>query len=274
MMKLIKLRITLLCTILAVFGLFGVNQASAIAGYSATTAELSLLPAFCQAKLGTNPADHQLYSGKIGPNWLHIHHYCVGLNFINRYKRSFGNKGDQQFYLQSALSEFEYMFTHSSPTFWMRPEMHVQKGKLLASAKRTVEAVNEFEMALKDNPNYLEAHVALSDLYKNTGQKSKSITALEQALQLSPNNKSLQRRYNELTGKVFTPPPPTTVEQITPPPPTPIPVEQAAAASEVDSTTTQPVPASSPAPVSSPAVVPEKIGTPSNPYCRFCPPEE
>lgn len=274
MIKLIKLWITLLFTILAVFGLLGVNQASAVAGYSATTAELSLLPPFCQAKLGTNPAAHQLYSGKVGPDWLHIHHYCVGLNFTNRYKRSFGNKGDQQFYLQSALSEFEYMFTHSSPTFWMRPEMHVQKGKLLASAKRTVEAVNEFEMALKDNPKYLEAHVALSDLYKNTGQPSKSITALEQALQLAPNNKALQRRYNELTGKVFTPPLPTTVEQTAPTPPTPIPVEQAAAVSGVDSTTTQPVPASSPVPTSSPVVVPEKIGTPSNPYCRFCPPEE
>ncbi|MGB4923109.1 MAG: hypothetical protein WBO98_02820, partial [Candidatus Nitrotoga sp.] len=80
MIKLIKLWITLPFTILAVFGLLGVNQASAVAGYSPTTAELSLLPPFCQAKLGTNPADHKLYSGKVGPDWLHIHHYCVGLN--------------------------------------------------------------------------------------------------------------------------------------------------------------------------------------------------
>ena len=266
MMRLIKLWITLLFTILVVFGLLGVNRASAVAGYSATAAELSLLPPFCQAKLSFNPADQKLYSGKIGPDWQHIHHYCFGLNFINRYKRSFGNKIDQQFYFQSAVGEFEYMFTHSSSTFWMRPEMHVQKGKLLAAAKRNVEAVNEFEKALQVNPNYVEAYAVLSDLYKNTGQQSKSITAVEQALQLAPNNKSLQRRYNQLTGKVFTPPPPS-VEQVAQIPPTPPPVVQAAATSGVSLTITQPVPASSS------VVVPEKIGIPTNPYCRFCPPE-
>ena len=266
-MKLIKLRIVLPFSILVVFELFGLNQASAVAGYAATAAELSVLPLFCQTKLSatSSAADHVLYSGKIGPDWLHIHHYCSALNFINRYKRSIADKGDQRFYLESAMGEFEYIFTHASPTFWMRPEMHVQKGKLLAAAKRNVEAVNEFEQALQKNPNYVEAYAALSDLYNNTGQKSKSITAVEQALQRAPNNKSLQRQYKQLTGKIFTPPP--TVEPVAQIPPTPIPVVETAVTSGVSSTTTQAVPASSP------VVVPEKIGTPTNPYCRFCPPE-
>lgn len=266
-MKLIKLRIVLPFSILLVFELFGLNQASAVAGFAATATELSILPPFCQTKLSSSssPADQILYSGKVGPDWLHIHHYCFALNFINRYKRSISNKGDQRFYLESAMGEFEYIFTHSSPTFWMRPEMHVQKGKLLAAAKRNVEAVNEFEQALQKNPNYVEAYAALSDLYNNTGQKSKSITAVEQALQRAPNHKSLQRQYKQLTGKIFTPPP--TVEPVAQIPPTPIPVVETAVTSGVSSTTTQAVPASSP------VVVPEKIGTPTNPYCRFCPPE-
>lgn len=267
-MKLIKLRIALPFSILVVFELFGLNQASAVAGFAATAAELSILPPFCQTKLSSSssPADQILYSGKIGPDWKHIHHYCFALNFSNRYKRSFANKGDQLFYLQSAMGEFEYIFTHASPTFWMRPEMHVQKGKLLAAAKRNIEAISEFEQALQKNPNYVEAYAALSDLYNNTGQKSKSITAVEEALQRAPNNKSLQRQYKQLTGKIFTPPPPT-VEQAAQIPSTPIPVVQAAVTSGVSSTTTQPVSASLP------VVVPEKIGTPTNPYCRFCPPE-
>ncbi len=263
-----KLRMALPFSILVVFELFGLNRASAVAGYSPTAVELSILPPFCQTKLNSssNPADQILYSGKIGPDWLHIHHYCFALNFSNRYKRTFANKGDQLFYLQSAMGEFDYVFTNSSPNFWMRPEMHVQKGKLLAAAKRNIEAVNEFEQALQDNPNYVEAYVALSDYYKNTGQQSKSITSVEQALQHAPNNKSLQKRYNQLTGKIFTPPPPP-VEQAVQTPSTPIPVVKAAPESGVSSTTTQSVS------VSSPVVVPEKIGTPTNPYCRFCPPE-
>ncbi len=268
MMKLFKLRMALPFSILVVFELFGLNRASAVAGYATTAAELSILPPFCQTKLSSssNPADQKLYSGKIGPDWQHIHHYCFALNFSNRYKRTFANKGEQLFYLQSAMGEFEYMFTHSSPTFWMRPEMHVQKGKLLAAAKRNIEAVNEFEAALQDNPTYVEAYIALSDFYKNTGQQSKSTTLVEQALQHAPNNKSLQKRYNQLTGKTFTPPPPT-VEQTVQTPPTLTPVVKTAPESGVNSTTTHPVSASSP------VVVPEKIGTPTNPYCRFCPPE-
>ena len=271
-MRLIKLRTALTLTILVVFELLGVNQALAKLPYKATEAELSRLPTFCQVKLGysrnANQANTKLYSGKIGPDWLHIHHYCSGLNFINRYKRSFGNKIDQQAYFTNAMGEFEYMFSHVAPTFWMLPEMHVQKGKLLAAEKRNVEAVREFEQALQIDPNYVKAYVALSYLYKNTGQQSKYITALEQALQLVPNSESMQSRYKQATGKTFMPPPPTpTVEQAAKIPSTPIPVAQAAAASGVNSTTMQPVSASSP------AVVPDKIGTPTNPYCRFCPPE-
>jgi tetratricopeptide (TPR) repeat protein len=269
-MGLIKLRNAFTLTILAVLGLLGVKQAIAALPFKASEAELSRLPTFCQVKLGyslnANQANDKLYSQKIGPDWLHIHHYCFALNFSNRYKSSFGNKIDQLFYFQSAMTNFEYIFTHSSPTFWMRPEMHVQKGKLLVAANRNVEAVSEFEKALQRDPNYVEAYVALSDLYMNTGQQSKSITAVEQALQLAPNSKSIQRKYNQLTGKIFTPPPPT-VEQAAQIPPTTIPVVQAAVTNGVSPTTMQPVPASSP------AVVPEKIGTPTNPYCRFCPPE-
>ena len=252
MMKLIKLRIAFSLSILVVFGLFGSNQASAFdISYAGTEADRSKLPSFCQA-------ENKIFSPP---------HYCNALNFINRYKSHFGDKTAQGFYLNSALADLSYALNSKNPESvkWM-PEMHVQKGKLLAITKRNFEAESEFEQALQINPNYIEAYVALSDLYKNTGQQSKSITAVEQALQRAPNSKSLQRRYTQLTGKIFTPPPPT-VEPVAQIPPTPIPVVQAAATSGVNSTTTQPVFASSP------VVVPEKIGTPTNPYCRFCPPE-
>jgi tetratricopeptide (TPR) repeat protein len=265
-MRLIKLRVAFSLTILAVLGLLGVNQASAVADFAPTAAELRLLPPYCQKNLDPNSTDFKLYSGKLGRDYGTPPHYCNALKFINRYKRSFANKTEQLFYLQSALGEFGYAFTNTPPTNRRLPEMHVQKGKLLAAAKRNVEAVSEFEQALQRDPNYMEAYVALSYLYKNIGQQSKSITAMEQALQRVPNDKSLQRQYSQLTGKVFTPPPPT-VEQAAQIPPMPIPVVQAAATSEVNSTTTLPVPASSP------VVVPEKIGTPTNPYCRFCPAE-
>ncbi|CAH1386242.1 hypothetical protein [Candidatus Nitrotoga sp. M5] len=269
-MSLIKLRHSFTLTILVVFGLLGMKQAIAVLPFEASEAELSRLPILCQVKLGyslkSTQANIKLYAGKVGPDWQHIHHYCFALKFSNRYKNAYGNKGDQKFYFQSAMGEFKYIFDHSSPSFWMRPEMHVQKGKLFAAARSNAEAVKEFEHALQIKPDYIQAYVALSDLYKNTSQKSKSITVLEQGLEIAPHSKSLQRRYNRLTGKVFTPPP-LTAEQTTQTDSPPTPVEQAAAASVVNSTTTPAVSASPP------VVAPVKIGTPSNPYCRFCPPE-
>ena len=251
-MRLIKLRNALSFIILVGFGLLGLNQASAFdISFAATAAEMSRLPSFCQPKAVHSNAPP---------------HYCYALTFINRYKSHFGDKAAQRFYLDSALGELRYAFDHTSPNSPMWPEMHVQKGKLLAADKRNFEALSEFEQALQKNPNYVEAYAALSDLYNNTGQKSKSITAVEEALQRAPNNKSLQRQYKQLTGKIFTPPPPT-VEQAAQIPSTPIPVVQTAVTSGVSSTTTQPVSASLP------VVEPEKIGTPTNPYCRFCPPE-
>ena len=228
--------------------------------------EMQALPPYCIARLAeTDRAGWQAGVARFGKGWDHLHHYCYALNYIHRYHKTFDQTA-RKFYLQNVISEMAYVFNHTAPDFFFRPEMHVQKGKLLIAAKLNIEALNEFELALLDNPNYVEAYIALSDFYKNTGQKSKSITAVEQALQRAPNNKSFQKRYTQLTGKIFTPPPPT-VEQARQISPTPIPVIQAAATSGVNSTATQPVAASLP------AVEPEKIGTPTNPYCRFCPPE-
>ncbi len=256
----------LLLWLLSCFGMMPTGNALAKELWAPMDAsELRALPPYCIPRLMENDkAGWQAGLVRFGEGWNHLHHYCYALNWINRYYKTF-DQNARRFYLQSAIGDMAYVFNHTAPDFSLRPEMHVQKGKLLASAKRNVEAVNEFEQALQKNPNYVEAYAALSDLYNNTGQKSKSITAVEQALQRAPNNKSLQRQYKQLTGKIFTPPP--TVEPAEQIPPTPIPVVETAVTSGVSSTTTQAVPASSP------VVVPEKIGTPTNPYCRFCPPE-
>lgn len=255
-------------TALTIFFLFSASNAMAAIPSAPAPDEILTLPAYCKAKLSLDPSDDIQYSGMIGPNWVHIHHYCFALNFTNRYYKHFDSQ-DRRYFLKNALDNYDYMFSHVTPDFWMLPEIHTEKGKLLSSAKLYTEAVGELEKALQGNPSYAEAYVALSDVYLNMDQKSNALTAVERGLQHVPDKKSLQRRYKLLTGKTFTPPQSTAEQEVQKNQPpisaTETPVAQDAAISSVISAPVQ----------TSPDVLPsnsqEKIGSPTNPYCRFCP---
>jgi len=254
-------------TILTAFGLLDLSQVSAEA-FAPTPAEITILPPFCKAKLSPDPMDDKQFSATIGPDWLHIHHYCFALNFTNRYYRSYGDKAAHQDDLTQALGNYDYVLNHGSPNFWMRAEIRTQKGRLLAAAKRKAEAIGELEMALIENQNYAPAYVVLSDVYRDIGEKSKSLTAVELGLQHAPDNKSLQAQYKQLTGKTFVPPPLNAEEaaQKNQPPgtTTETPAAQAATPASAAPASEKPTPGTQPADAAG------KIGSPTNPYCRFC----
>jgi hypothetical protein len=106
----------------------------------------------------------------------------------------------------------------------------------------------------------------LADFYSGIKQPAKALEIITEGLRHNPDTKSLQRRYTELGGELPYPAPiePTPAVEAEaakpeePPTPTPNSVEPAA------SPTTVP-----PAPVE-PTAEPQ-IGSPTNPYCRFCP---
>jgi hypothetical protein len=81
--------------------------------YQPSPAELAMLPEACQARLGPdykkNPAIKSTWSSRYGMHvWIHIHHYCHGLKFMNR--AQFGqNAQHRSFYLRSAIGEFDYV---------------------------------------------------------------------------------------------------------------------------------------------------------------------
>lgn len=234
-----------------------------------TPDEIRLLPPYCAAKLNNNAADDAQYITTIGPDWAHLHHYCFALNFTNRYYRLFGDRNEQRTALNDALNNYDYMLTHVTPNFWLLPEMLSQKAKLLASAKRYADALGALQKAIQLNPKYPEAYVVLSDVYRSMDQKDKALAAVEQGLQYTPDKVSLQKRYKQLTGKTFIPPPAAqqdtqeapAVESAASPPPAADPPasEESAVPAE---------PPVEPPPAAEPKV---KIGTPDNPYCRFCP---
>lgn len=237
----------------------GIQQASA-AAFAPSAGELAVLPPFCKAKLSANSSDDKQYSGSFGPDWVHIHHYCFGLNFANRYYRNYGNRIAQADAMKQALDNYDYVLSHATPSFGMRAEIGTQKARLLAAANRRAEAISALETAIRNQAGYAPAYAALSDLYRDSGQKASALAKVEQGLEQSPQDKPLQRRYKKLAGKSFVPPAPVEAAVPQPDPDAPSPAE--------DSGTT-PAIASPDDP--HPAQPPAKIGAPGNPYCRFCP---
>lgn len=242
-----------------------------------TDAEIALLPPYCAAKYKGLDFGH--WSKVIGPSFIDVHHYCDALAYVNRYYKSRGAV-DRQWFLQGAISNIDYMFSHvkpNQPRNILLPEIHFTKGKVLVLAK-DYKAGEEFLQAIQLKPDYVDPYAALADFYLSVGKKQDALKILEEGLRQVPSSRSLARQYKEHGGKNPLPVPlPPTISA------TPAeakttdaktdanaPIQPAVSiltpASESAATLvkTQPAPAAEDSP---------KIGSPTNPYCRFCPSE-
>ena len=81
--------------------------------YEASPTEIAALPAACQVKLSEqgrkDQAQQAMWSARLGANtWLHFHHYCHGLKFMNRAQFAI-NREDRRYFLGSAIGEFDYV---------------------------------------------------------------------------------------------------------------------------------------------------------------------
>lgn len=237
---------------------------SAMADWRPTQSELTTLPPYCAARFDERSAAFKNWKASMGPNFIHIHHYCAGLNFLNRVRGSFSS--GRQDTLGAVVREFDYVLDHVSADFYLRPEILMNRGIALTMLKRNGEAVGNLMQAIELDPRQTRAYMVLADLYLKQNNRSQALETVTEGLRHNPGTKSLQRRYTELGGKL----------------PYPAAVEPVAAAAQTTTPDAPPaamtVPADEPAaetqesaPATAAPVVAPKIGSPTNPYCRFCP---
>ena len=241
--------------------LFAVPAAQA--AWGPTAAEMAALPAYCGARFNEGSEAFKTWRSTMGGDFVHIHHYCAGLNFLNR---SYGmsSTNARQGTLGGAVREFDYVLTHASPDFHLRAEILMNRGVALSLLKKTGEAIANLNQAIEKNPELPRAWMTLADLYDAQKQRTKALETVAEGLRHNPGTRSLQRRYTELGGKL--------------PYPEPVKPELAQAASpsqtiaepaaEPAATAAQPVEA---APAQTTETPEPRIGSPTNPYCRFWP---
>lgn len=252
-------------------GLFyGTGSAAAVeTGLRPSEAEMLRLPDYCQAKykLPQGSPEWKGWQDRIGKNFIDLHHYCAGLNFVNRFWGA-RSKQDKTFYLQRAMSNFDYMVKAEKPDFALRAELYSNRGEVFRLMGRSGEAVKDFNHALEIDPRIVRPYLQLADLHVAGKAAGRALEAITQGLRHVPDSTALQRRYLELGGKKPFPEP---IVIQAPEPATPLPADVAQTPDEAASA--QPAPAASESVSTTTETPPPVIGTPTNPYCRFCPPE-
>jgi len=92
-----------------------------------TDSELEVLPEACTARIKGSKEVKAAWQHKIGAeNFLHLHHYCFGLNYINRARMTM-DKPLKRFLLQRGLANFNYVLTHWPADSPLRPDAEAGK---------------------------------------------------------------------------------------------------------------------------------------------------
>lgn len=231
--------------------------------FAITDVEFSMLPAYCAVKIqDKDPQAKQYWVAQMGgENWVHMHHYCGGLAALNRYYGQ--NAYEKGRSLYDAVWEFNYVLKNTKPDFYLRADFHYNRGRALRLQGKEGPALSDFQKALELSPGMPSASTELADLYKKLGKKEMALATLKTALEQSPTNKGLRRRYQEMGGDLASIPS------------APASVPEAKAAPMDSGSSSKAVPATveptQSAEQNKPEVITPQIGNETNPWCRFCP---
>jgi len=251
-----------------------------------TVPEMALLPEYCKVRLTEDQGSLEFRSWmqRLGPKFLGMHHYCNGLNNINRYLYRVADK-KRGYYLSRVLPEMDYVAKDMPPDFPLAGDIYLNRGIALQLMKKDALAITDFNKAIKHDPKQIRAYLEIADIHSKTKNNVKALEIITNGLRQVPDSKRLQKRYLELGGKEPFPSP--VVDPVTR-------TENSSVSqtnkAEPDSSVSKPD--AGLAQQSAPQSVPEDdgkdaktierdssspksapIGVPGNPYCRFCPPE-
>ena len=252
------------CRTSALLLLIYATSAYSLEPFAPSEAELANLPPICVKRL----------TGKMTPQegamYPSVHHYCYGLNFINRAARA-RDASSRSFNLTSAKGEINYTIKASPPGHWLLPQLYTDLGRTHLKLKEADQAVGAFSQAIKVNNAFEPAYRGLIEAFRAVGSPSAVLDVARSGLRYLPDSKYLKKVYLESGGKEPFPEP-AAKETETPG------VKRNNSSAEEDQNDRQSVEGV----VQSGAETPEASGVQdevsqedaTGRACRFCPPEE
>jgi hypothetical protein len=97
---------------------------------SPTDTELMMLPPYCHARLKGDANTKKMWGNQMGNDiFVHLHHYCFGLNFMNRIMFSMDDK-EKAFLAKRAASNFDYVIQRWPPSHPLAMEARQRRAQL------------------------------------------------------------------------------------------------------------------------------------------------
>lgn len=132
----------------------------------------------------------------LGHSFIHYHHYCWALLYTARAAQPGGDK----FNYHRAVDNLDYVIRHADPSFALLPEVYLQKGNVLERTGEGAAAVTEYRNALRANPEYSPAYLALAQHYVDAGDVAAARGVLAEGLTHDPSSKALADRQAALAA--------------------------------------------------------------------------
>jgi len=148
----------------------------------------------------STPAEKKVWRKKLGHGYLHLHHYCYALNFLN-HSHQIDKKKANRDALKAALKEIGYVQRHTSKQFALQPEMTYKKGVIYERLGDYSSAMKEYLKGIAINPRIPAFYAALSDLYKKNGDEGEAKNVLKRGLKYKPKSKMLNKRLKKLKNQ-------------------------------------------------------------------------
>ncbi len=186
--------------------------------------ELSAMPRWCQCRilvqnqilgLSTKPfknvpdslmLEYNKWAKIVGKDVIRFtHHYCTGLNWINRYNRYYtsqyqGSERDRQFALKAALSEFKFMRGRLNPKHKLYYSMLMREAYVYSEQKNLIAAGKNYKEIFKLKPGYASAYVEYARLLNSVGKTEDAIKILQIGLKKTKGDKAIKQAMTAMEG--------------------------------------------------------------------------
>lgn len=163
----------------AIVSLVIMHLSAPFAGYAAgpspTMADVMLymtshkdLPEYCQVKMTEVELSHKFRTRDVPAqfakvrdkwiwtigknNWVHFHHYCFGIQKLNRVPRTTGSyrgRSKKDILLESALGEFGYMRDRVDRSFSLWPQLFMYESQIYLQLGQPAKAQRAMQQAVK-----------------------------------------------------------------------------------------------------------------------------
>jgi len=169
-----------------------------VEAYPKSDRDFAALPKYCYARMRGTEAESNVWKNRFGrESYIHLHHYCSGLDYLNKANMSVDPKG-RKLMLTKAIKQFDYIGKHAPSSFVLMPENYYNRGMAMKRQKNISGALDSFQRSIRLNKKYTRAYAAISDIYSESGNKNDAKIILQQGLKVVPKSKALNRRLNQL----------------------------------------------------------------------------